>query len=55
MNPFEIAVDDSHLGYNSNIVGFSWFVINIEIMQILIIKNWTFNLASVCGMDGVHH
>lgn len=36
MNPFEVAVDSSHLGYNFNIVYLSWFVINIEIMEIII-------------------
>lgn len=36
MNPFEVAADSAHLGYNFNIVFLFWFTIDIEIMQILI-------------------
>lgn len=36
MNPFEVAPDSSHVGYNFNIVFLFWFIIDIEIMKILI-------------------
>lgn len=55
MNPFEFAVDRSHLWYNFNNVSFPGLLLILKSCKLLSLKNWTFDLVSVSGMDGAHY